>query len=163
MNCGNISTGVGDLLEPVVDFLPQHMKVVLHIYSYILAMKCIKKQRAIKVFFNFKTHVLRIFPRLDMAFRISPAVVTPSPKAHLPAAYVNPCDPFVRLPRGESLRVICCGDLHALRHEIQVTHGAVMGRGLLPAANCDMAVATRGYFPKLFFCLNVFFLKDTIY
>ena len=43
-------------------------------------------------------------------------------KAHLPPSYVNPRDPFVRLPLRhgvDSLRVICCGDLHALRQEIQ--------------------------------------------
>ncbi|CAL1154333.1 unnamed protein product [Cladocopium goreaui] len=58
--------------------------------------------------------------------------------AHLPAAYVNPRDPFVRLPqtpqtptpRGDSLRVICCGDLHALRHEIQALGIQTMSPGM---------------------------------
>jgi hypothetical protein len=158
------STRIGDLLETVVVcfFSPQIWKMYwtfihmftmtyIHVYIYIYKMfylitynyTYIKKRTMEVVFFlrpiasdlptltfsTARTVVTRLWRRCD---------AVPASKAHLPAAYVNPRDPFVRLPqtpqtptpRGDSLRVICCGDLHALRHEIQALGIQPMSPGL---------------------------------
>jgi hypothetical protein len=144
-------------------FLPPNMKNVLDIYSYVHhdIYTCIYiyiykmfylitynytyiKKRTMEVVF-FLRPIASDLPTLT--FSTARTVVTrlwrrcdavPASKAHLPAAYVNPRDPFVRLPqtpqtptpRGDSLRVICCGDLHALRHEIQALGIQPMSPGL---------------------------------